>query len=161
MNGRSFPPDRLNEIGVLTRREIEARILAPFIEALSQQFDREQILEILRATIIQIAREQGQQLLAQSGGDSLMHFAQMLENWKKGDAMEMTVLEQSAERFYFDVTRCRYAEMYQSLGIPELGAILSCNRDFALIQGFNPEIHLERTQTIMQGAPCCDFRYSK
>jgi hypothetical protein len=74
--------------------------------------------------------------------------------------MEMEVFEQNAERFSFNVTRCRYAEMYRSLGIPELGAILSCSRDAALIQGFNPDIRLERTQTILEGAPICDFRYN-
>ena len=38
--------------------------------------------------------------------------------------------------------------------------MLSCNRDFALIEGFNPTVKLERTQTIMEGATHCDFRYS-
>jgi hypothetical protein len=57
------------------------------------------------------------------------------------------------------VTKCRYAKFYQSLGIPELGAVLSCNRDYALIEGFNADIALTRTQTIMQGASHCDFRY--
>ena len=74
--------------------------------------------------------------------------------------MQIEVLEQNESRFAFNVTRCRYAEMYRLLGIPELGALLSCNRDWALIQGFNPDVHLERTQTIMEGAPFCDFRYT-
>ena len=46
-------------------------------------------------------------------------------------------------------------------GIPELGAVLSCNRDASLIDGFNPDVRFTRTQTIMQGAPCCDFRYEQ
>ena len=29
----------------------------------------------------------------------------------------------------------------------------------ALIEGFNQDITLTRTQTIMQGAPFCNFRY--
>jgi hypothetical protein len=41
----------------------------------------------------------------------------------------------------------------------EFGKILSCNRDGALIEGMNPEIRFTRTQTIMEGAPFCDFRY--
>jgi hypothetical protein len=49
--------------------------------------------------------------------------------------------------------------MYRALGIPELGAFLSCDRDGALIEGFNPGVQLERTQTLMQGASHCDFRY--
>jgi acyl-coenzyme A synthetase/AMP-(fatty) acid ligase len=51
------------------------------------------------------------------------------------------------------------AELYQGLGIPEVGALLSCNRDFSLIEGFNEDITLTRTQTIMGGASHCDFRY--
>jgi hypothetical protein len=46
------------------------------------------------------------------------------------------------------------------LGIPELGAILSCNRDAALIGGFNPDVSFTRTQTIMGGASHCDFVYT-
>jgi hypothetical protein len=49
--------------------------------------------------------------------------------------------------------------MYRALGIPELGSVLSCGRDFALGEGFNPNLTLTRTQTIMEGAPFCDFRY--
>jgi hypothetical protein len=74
--------------------------------------------------------------------------------------METYILEATGEKFSFNVTRCRYAGMYRELGIPELGAILSCNRDFALIQGFNPQIDLARTQTIMEGAAFCDFRFT-
>ena len=51
------------------------------------------------------------------------------------------------------------AEADRELGIPELGAILSCNREAALIGGFNPDVALARTQTIMGGATHCDFRY--
>ena len=38
-------------------------------------------------------------------------------------------------------------------------ASLSCQRDFALAQGFSPEIQLTRTQTLMEGALFCDFRF--
>jgi predicted ArsR family transcriptional regulator len=150
---------RLNAMGVLTRREIEARILVPLLEALGEEFGRERVLEIARQTIIDIARQQGQALAQAMGGNSLPHLADSLAAWKKDDALVIDVLEQGEEHFAFNVTRCRYAEMYRMLGIPELGVLLSCNRDQALIQGFNPVVRLERTQTIMEGAAFCDFRY--
>jgi hypothetical protein len=151
--------DDLNRIGVLTRREIEARLVAPLLEALGQEFGPERVNEIARQTVIRIAREQGAALAESMGGCTLAHFAASLEAWTKGGALEMDVLEQDATRFSFNVTRCRYAEMYRRLGIPELGALLSCNRDFSLIQGFNPQVELTRSQTIMGGAALCDFRY--
>lgn len=153
--------NRLNSIGVLTRREIEARIVAPLLEALGKEFGRERVLEIAGETITQIARQQGGQLAEAMNGRSLADFAVTLENWKKDDALRIEVVEQTEDKFSFNVTRCRYAEMYRALGIPELGAILSCNRDWALIQGFNPDVTLTREQTIMQGAAFCPFRYSK
>jgi hypothetical protein len=155
----SPPPDRLNAVGVLVRREIEARMLAPIIDALSAEFERERILQIIGQTIIQIARQQGQALAQEIGGNSLSNFAAGLDAWKRDDALEIEVIESHESAFSFNVKRCRYAELYLALGIPELGALLSCGRDFALIEGFNNEIQLSRSQTIMEGAPLCDFRY--
>jgi L-2-amino-thiazoline-4-carboxylic acid hydrolase len=153
------PADTLNSIGVLKRREIEARIVKPLLEALAAEFGRERVFATARDVVIGIAREQGKALADQLGGCSLAHFAGALEDWKKGDAYRIKVLQQSDRQFSFDVTRCRYAEMYRSLGIPELGQLLSCNRDFSLVEGFSPTIRLTRTQTIMEGAPHCDFRF--
>ncbi|MBP1467699.1 L-2-amino-thiazoline-4-carboxylic acid hydrolase [Candidatus Chloroploca sp. M-50] len=151
--------DTGNAIGVLRRREIEARIVGPLLDALGAEFGREAVLEVARATIVRIAREQGAQLATQVGRNDLGAFEQTLDAWTQDDALRIEVVERDAQRFGFNVTRCRYAELYQALGIPELGAVLSCNRDYALIEGFNPGVELTRTQTIMQGASHCDFRY--
>ncbi len=151
--------DRLNTVGVLTRREIEARILAPIIDALGQRFGRDEVVAIVRDVVAGIARDQGRAMAASRGDASLGSFAQTLGPWTKDDALRLRVIDESPARFAFDVTRCRYAEMYLALGIPELGEVLSCQRDAALIEGFNSDVTLTRTQTIMQGATCCDFRY--
>jgi hypothetical protein len=153
------PADTLNEIGVLKRREIEARILMPVLQRLGAEFGQDRVFALAREVIVEVARTQGRELARKMGGDSLGHFARALDDWKKGDAYRMETREQTEERFSFDVTRCRYAEMYRALGIPEVGALLSCNRDFALVEGFNPDIALTRTQTIMEGASHCDFRF--
>ena len=155
----SLPPDTLNEIGVLKRREIEARILAPLINALAAEFGRERVIEIAQRVIVEIARQQGKALAEQVGGSTLVHFAGSKDAWVKGGALETETLQVTDATYDFNVTRCRYAEMYRALGIPELGSVLSCGRDFALGEGFNPQLKLTRTQTIMEGAPLCDFRY--
>lgn len=153
-------PDDLNAlIGVLTRREVEARVLTPILDALASEFGREAVLGVVRDAIIRIAHEQGAQLVETMGGNSLDAFADSLQFWTKDDALEIELIAQDEQTFSFNVTRCRYAELYKSLGIPELGALLSCNRDNALIEGFNTDVALTRTQTIMEGAAFCDFRY--
>lgn len=156
-----LPDDDLNaRIGVLARREVEARILAPVIDALSNKFDRDKVLEIVRETIIQIAADQGAELAEQMGGNSLRHFADSLQYWTKDNALEIDIIKQTEASFIFNVTRCRYAELYKKLGVTGYGTIFSCARDFALINGFNEKITLRRTQTIMEGADLCDFCYT-
>jgi predicted ArsR family transcriptional regulator len=152
--------DNLNaRLGVLTRREVEARLLKPIIDALGEVFGRDEVLAVVRDTIVRIAREQGAALSRQMGGNSLEHFVDSLSYWTKDDALQIDVIEESAKILSFNVTRCCYAELYESLGIRNIGTILSCTRDFAMVEGFNPNISLNRTQTIMEGASYCDFRY--
>jgi hypothetical protein len=151
----------LNEIGVLQRREIEARILAPVLDALGQAFGKDAVLEITRRAIADIARRQGRELAEQLGHNDLVAYSESLEPWTRNGALELRVLNQTQTRLDFDVTRCQYAELYHKLGLAELGSILSCNRDASFIEGFNAAIQLDRTQTIMQGASHCDFQFSK
>jgi hypothetical protein len=159
---RSLPLDSLNaRIGVLTRREVEARILMPMLDELGEAFGRGRVLQEMRQTIVKIAVQQGAELAELVGGKSLLHLAESLKYWTMDNALEIEVLEHTDQVFAFNVKRCRYAELYESLGIRELGTTLSCARDFALINGFNPDVALNRTQTIMEGAPYCDFRYHR
>lgn len=151
--------DTLTErLGVLTRRETEARILIPIVEAMAEAFGKAEVHAVLRKTIVEIARRQGKALAEDFGKDSAA-FLETLQFWTKDEALEIETLRDDGRHLDFNVTRCRYAEMYRALGVPELGALLSCNRDFALIEGFNENARLTREQTIMQGAACCTFRY--
>ncbi len=152
--------ESIDDIPLLIRREIEARILARFVKGLAQRLPREAVIAILRQTITSIAREQGEQSAQACGGNDLAAFRQVTEKWQQGGALELTVLQHDAHHYDFNVTRCRFAEMYARLGIPELGEVLSCNRDFQASEGFNRALKLIRTQTIMAGAPHCDFRYT-
>lgn len=151
-------PDRLTQtLGVLLRRETEARILAPVIAALEARFGPE-VREVVAETVREIAAEQGAALAGEHGRGPAA-FQETLAFWTANDALEIEVLRDDGRHLDFDVTRCRYAEMYRELGIPELGAILSCNRDGALIEGFDPAATLTRDATILGGAPRCTFRY--
>jgi hypothetical protein len=46
------------------------------------------------------------------------------------------------------------------MGLADVGFMVHWARDHAMIEGFNPNLTLTRTQTRMQGAPHCDFRFS-
>ena len=87
--------------------------------------------------------------------------ASAFATFARGDALDYQVREQSQDVFAIDVTGCRYAEFYRELGEPELGFLLVCSADFLMAAGFDPDITLTRTQTIMQGASHCDPRYRR
>ena len=144
---------------LLEQREIEARIVGPLIRAFGDELGEERALAIVARVIRGLARQSGAELARLLGEQTLDAFARTLDRWRENGALEIDVLEQSPERLSFNVTRCRYAEMYRALGLADLGSSLSCQRDYALAQGFNPDIELTRTQTIMEGAPFCDFRF--
>jgi hypothetical protein len=157
---KSVLTDNLNaKIGVLTRREVEARILSPVIDALAESFGLDPVMAVVQKTIVKIARQQGADLYKRMGNNSLDDFSETLQFWTRDKALEIELIEKSDAVLSFNVTRCRYAELYDSLGIRDIGTVFSCARDFALIEGFNPKVSLTRTQTIMEGAPFCDFRY--
>jgi hypothetical protein len=154
-------PEEMPKIPLLQQREIEAGIVGPLVRAFAQEVGQERALVVLREVITGLARRSGRNLAASLGDDSLEAFAGALDRWRENDALEIEMLEQTPDRLAFNVVRCRYAEMYRALGLGDLGASLSCQRDFALVEGFNPEIELERTQTLMQGAPHCNFRFRR
>jgi len=149
----------LSKVSILARREIEARILTPVIKAFMKELGKERTLKTVEPIIQSLAREGGANLAQLLGGNTIEHFAKGMSFWTLEDALRLDILEKNPKKFFFNVTRCRYADMYKELGIPELGALLSCSRDKALIEGFNPKIKFTRTQTLMEEAKFCDFRY--
>jgi hypothetical protein len=144
---------------LLQQREIEAGVIAPLFRAFATEVGEDRAREIVGGVIRDLATRAG--CAAAAHGNSLAHLKRAVEKWTEAGALELTVLRDDADAFEFDVTRCRFAEMYARLGLADLGAVLSCARDAAMIDGFNPEIAFTRTQTIMGGASRCDFRYRK
>lgn len=152
-----------NEIGqvdLLVRREIEALVAAPLIRAFMDAMGREEALAVARGVFRRLAVESGRMLKAVAGGDDLEKLRDGFALFAAGGSLEFEVKEAGPERLSLDVTRCRYAEMYREHGLEDLGTLLSCDRDYALVEGFNPKIRLDRTRTIMEGADHCDFRFS-
>ena len=157
-----MPDDILNQqVGVLTRREIEARILKPYLAAVADELGLARARELLARVVVEAARESGRDMRVEAGADGLEAFADRWEPWFRGGALEIEEYERSDASWRFDVTRCRYAELYRSLGMADLGAVLSCNRDAALIEGWGEGVTLERTTTLMQGGDRCDFWYRR
>lgn len=151
----------MSQMGILERRRIEAEILKPVYAEMVARLGEDTARAILGDAIRKAAIAAGRDFARNEGGaTSLDSFADLLPLWQKDDALAIDVLRRDQGRFDYNVTRCRYAEMYRSMGLGEIGHLLSCNRDGAFCTGYDDRIRMERTQTIMEGASHCDFRYS-
>jgi len=148
-------------LSILEQRRIEAAFAKGIFDEMSATLGEGQATAILSRAIIKLAHQTGAAMAAEAQEPSLAHFAELQERWKMEDALTIETLRADDTHFDFNVTRCRYAETYKEMGLAKLGAVLSCNRDGAFCEGYDPKMKLERSQTIMGGATHCDFRYTR
>ena len=149
-------------IPVIQQAKIQAQVLVPLIKALQAELGEARANALVRSALGDIYRRFGEEFWRTKNEKSLgKAVASAFATYARDDALDYRVIEQSEDAFEFDVTRCRYAESYQELGEPELGFLLVCSADFSVAEGFGPDVKLTRTQTIMQGAGHCDFRYRR
>ncbi len=147
------------DLPMLEQRRIEANVLKPVWDEMVAELGHDRAAEILGNAIVRNAIAQGRAYAEGREDTSLAAFQSLLGQWRAGGALEIEMLGETATTADYNITRCRYAEMYREMGLGEIGHLLSCGRDGTFCTGFDPRIKLERTQTIMEGAPHCDFRY--
>lgn len=151
------------DMPVLQKRQIQALVIGPIHAEMVAVIGREKADAILDAAIRKAAISEGKAFAgkAPGGQTSMADFIKLYDLWMHDGALDVEVLESSEGTFNFDVTRCKYAEMYRDMGLGHIGHLMSCNRDGTFCEGYDPEISLQREHTIMMGAPRCTFRYSR
>ena len=148
------------DIPFIEQVKIQAQMLVPLVKALRAELGEERANALVRKALGDAYRKTGSDWWQGLGASSPVE--KMDSMWRKfasGDAIDHEVVRKSADAYEINVTGCKYAQFYKEIGEPELGFLLVCSQDFALGEGFGPGIQLTRTQTIMQGASHCDFRY--
>jgi hypothetical protein len=149
------------QLAMLERRRIEAQILKHVYDALAASHGKAVAQNTLAAAVRASSMAQARDMANQvAGNTSLATFIDRQELWTRGGALEWEVIERSDSRYRYNVTRCKYAEMYRDMGLGEIGHLLSCQRDGTFCEGYDRRLKLKRTQTIMQGASHCDFDYT-
>ncbi len=148
------------DIPLIEQVKIQAQVLVPLIKALQAELGEERANAIVRKSLGDLYRKYGEAWWRGQGkrnfGDKM---AAAFDGFAAGNALDYDVLKKDSNAFELNVTGCRYAEFYKKIGVPELGFLLTCSADFRLAEGYAGG-KLTRTQTIMQGASHCDFRYA-
>ncbi|MFC1492775.1 L-2-amino-thiazoline-4-carboxylic acid hydrolase [candidate division KSB1 bacterium] len=147
-------------ISHLQRREIQAPLVSALLKGFADEFGSEKTFALAKEIICKDAAQSGKELSEKYFGNSFNELLKIVkEVWAEDGIMQIENVRLSKNSLSFDVIRCGYSELYEKLGIKELGTLLSCCRDFAFQDGFNPDIELVRTKTIMDGDDICDFCY--
>jgi L-2-amino-thiazoline-4-carboxylic acid hydrolase len=149
------------KVTLLDKTRMQAQVLVPVLRALRAELGKDKADAIVK----QALRGWSRQLFAAIGdgieGSPRRKWAAMQNalNEASSKEVEFEILRHDREALDIDVTSCRFAEFFRSLGEPELGALLICQTDFDIASVGKGEVSLERAQTIMLGAPSCTFRY--
>jgi hypothetical protein len=149
-------------VPVIERAKIQAQVLVPLVKALQAELGKERANALIRKALGDVYRRLGEQWWRAKQTRHLgENMTLAFTSFAKGAAVDYSVRAQSEDTFEIDVTGCRYAQFYKELREPELGFLLVCSSDFPFAEGLGSDIKLTRTQTIMQGASHCDFRYKR
>ena len=149
------------DVPLLQQREIEIRVLGPIVQAFADEIGKDGTYDIVRRTMQSISHKIGSAAAEQHGGGLESLKSNCIAKWNSGGELEKIIREDSADTLRFDVTRCDFARLYEELGYLDIGPLISCDRDSAFIEGFDPDIELIREKTLMTGDAICDFCYRK
>ena len=129
------------------------------------------VIPIVKALELELGKEAAHKLVGRAIADNYVAWREKLgfveNSHPRDDADAMTfpvenvVVEDSEEAYSHDVTGCAFADYFRAIGEPEIGALMTCGVDFAAEARIRPVWEFSRSQTRMQGAPCCDFRWRK
>lgn len=145
---------------MLEKRRIEAAIIKNIFDVLKERHGRKEAEEVISQAVIKSSIQQGKEFRQQHGGEpDLKDFAALSSLWEMDGALKKDILVSTPDKLEYNMVHCGYADMYKEMGLGDIGHLLSCNRDGTFCDGYNPNMKLTRTQTIMQGASHCDFRY--
>ena len=133
--------------------KIQARVLIPVVKALEAELGKAQAHALVGKAI------------AESYAEFIASRTPERDSHPSADGaalpypVESAIVENTPESLAIDMTACEFARWFREIGEPEIGALLTCGVDFAVNAKLRPSWSFERTQTQMEGAAFCDFRW--
>jgi predicted ArsR family transcriptional regulator len=145
------------ELPLIDRLKIAAEFIVPIVKQMEEELGKEQAQAIVRRGASKQFRQMAKRAVRSADGNSGQALMALNSGVRQGVDI-VTDMRPTSEGFDMDVTACVYARFFQELGEPELGFLLVCSADFDIVDEMD-DVQLDRSQTIMQGADHCDFKY--
>jgi len=141
---------------ILDAVKIQSRVVIPIVKALEREIGKEKAHAIVGKAIADAYVEHRERR-----GYDLNSHPRTEQESGMDFPVEHDVVEDSDTSYGHNITGCQFAEYFRSISEPDIGALMTCGVDFAAESLIRPDWEFERTQTRMQGASHCDFRWRK
>lgn len=141
--------------------EFAFQSFAEFMHLLEEELKTEAFGPAQEVAAARFGRAYGQKMASRKPSNDLAAFTA----WTREPSpfmqhvLSWDVVEDTEHAVEVRVRECLWSEVFRAMGAADVGFVFVCQPDFTMCQGFNPQIRLERTRTLMQGHDCCDHRW--
>jgi hypothetical protein len=105
-----------DRISHLKKREIQAPVVTAIINEFMNELGEDKTLKILAGAIEKDAIKSAGELAEYYKGNSMKELAALIRDvWCQDEAMEIEILKESDSELHFNVTKCKYAEVYRDI----------------------------------------------
>jgi hypothetical protein len=132
----------------------------PYLKFLEKAIGREKVIESLREFAFHGVKEYAEYVVKTKGKNDLSVFKEIFSSANPSlmEHLTVEVVESTEETFQLRVTECLLAEVFRKAGAADYGSAALCC-DVLFTRLVNPQIGLDLEGTIMEGKPCCMYRW--
>ena len=145
-----MPNSNLNAI------KIQSKIVIPIVRELAKEIGKERAHVLVNRAIAGAYVDYRKRLGFEANSHSRVE-----QEGEDAFPVEREVIDDTKESYGYNITGCLFAEYFRSIGEPEIGALMTCGIESTAEDLVCQNWEFERTQTRMQGASHCDFRWRK
>ena len=131
--------------------------MAKIIRALKERFGDE-VYQIVSKQNGEKALVEWKSIAEKIGTNSIEDLIKCLWEPLKNEGWDYEINE-TEKGIQMKCTRCGLYDLAKYCGITEEAFYMFCGNDPYITEGFNPNIGLKMTKTLMQGHDCCDHFY--
>lgn len=139
---------------ILETHEFHAKSLVSIVRAVEEKYGKEGVEAVRNAWLKEVFYKPWQEKGRSVERNDVQTFARILESGCAG-THEWKRTEDEPNKVAYRFTKCFWADVFRKLGAEDVGKWL-CDSDQFNAKGFNPDIKLKRTKTLMEGEDCCD-----
>ena len=149
--------------GSLTFKQLSHAQYSEFIKFakfLIQELGEDKLMRILKKQTEQRMLKFGQEQAKKMQDTSLQSFAKQFKgpnNFKY--TLKKEIVEDTEKTFALKITDCLWATTFLKNKAAEIGFARVCYGEYFWAKGFNANIKMIRSKTLMQGFDCCNPRY--